>query len=68
MCKLLANKIRFDGDTCSCTFVYTKEAMEEVQRVLSSRNYYVNTSGNISFSSATDTVNYLMQCMTADAA
>lgn len=65
---LVALGADFDGDTCSCTFVYTKEAMEEVQRVLSSRNYYVNTSGNISFSSATDTVNYLTQCMTADAA
>lgn len=30
------------------------------------RNYYVDTSGKISFSMSTDTVNYLLKTMTGD--
>lgn len=56
----------FDGDTVSANIVYTKEAIEEVNELLNSKNFYVNTSGDISFSIATDTVNYLMKTMTGE--
>ena len=46
--------------------MYTQEAIEEVNKYLQSRNYYVNTSGGISFSVATDTVNYLMKTLTGN--
>lgn len=58
---------RFDGDTCSANVVYTQEAIDEVKALLNSRNYYVNTSGKIAFSMATDTVNYLMAGLTSEA-
>lgn len=58
---------RFDGDTCSANVVYTQEAIDEVKSLLNSRNYYVNTSGKIAFSMATDTVNYLMAGLTSEA-
>ena len=57
----------FDGDTCSANVVYTQEAIDEVKALLNSRNYYVNTSGKIAFSMATDTVNYLMAGLTSEA-
>lgn len=56
----------FDGDTCSANIVYSQEAIEEVDKLLNDRNYYVDTGGKISFSMATDTVNYLLKTMTGD--
>lgn len=54
-------------DTCSCVVAYSEEAIEEVRNKLNSRSFYVNTSGKISFSLATDTVDYLVQNLTGDA-
>ena len=56
----------FDGDTLSVVIVYSEEAIEEIDKKLNSRNMYVNSSGNISFTMATDTVNYLLQNITGD--
>ncbi len=43
---------------------YSREAREEIHKLLNSRNYYVGTDGRISFSLETDTVRYLMKTMT----
>ena len=45
---------------------YSEEAIEEVNNKLNSRSFYVNTSGKISFSLATDTIDYLVQNLTGD--
>lgn len=56
----------FDGDMCSLVVVYSIEAMVEIKKLINSRNYYVGTDGRISFSNATDTVNYLLKNMTGN--
>ncbi len=56
----------FDGDACSVIVAYSEEAIEEVKNKLNSRSFYVNTSGKISFSLATDTVDYLVQNLTGE--
>lgn len=57
----------FDGDTVSTIVVYSKEAVDELKKLMNSRNYYVDTKGQMSFSNETDTVKYLMRRMTGDA-
>ena len=59
-------KVARDGDTCSVIIAYSEEAIEEVKNKLNSRSFYVNTSGKISFSLATDTVDYLVQNVTGE--
>ena len=54
----------FDGDTSSLNIVYSDEAIEEVDKYLSSKKYYINSSGNLSFSTNTSTVGYVIQNMT----
>ena len=56
----------FDGDACSVIVAYSEEAIEEVKNKLNSRSFYVNTSGKISVSLATDTVDYLVQNVTGE--
>ena len=58
----------FDGDMCSLNAVYSEEAVAEVERLINSRNYYVDTDGKISFSVITDTVRHLIKNMTGDPA
>ena len=60
------DKKDFDGDTCSVIVAYSEEAIEEVKNKLNSRSFYVNTSGEISFSLATDTVDHLVQNVTGE--
>lgn len=56
----------FDGDTGSLNIVYSDEAIEEADKYLGSRRYYVGTDGKISFSCATDTVKYVLQNLTSN--
>ena len=56
----------FDGDTCSLIIAYSEESIEEVNMKLNSRSFYVNTSGKISFSLSTDTVDHLVQNLTGE--
>ena len=51
---------------CSLVVVYSQEAQNEIKDLINSRNYYVGTDGRISFSNATDTVNYLLKNMTGN--
>ena len=57
---------RFDGDTCSLIVTYSEEAIAEVSKKLDSKSFYVNTSGKISFSMATDTIGHLLQNITGE--
>lgn len=54
----------FDGDTASCTVVYTDEAVEEIQRRLSSRAAYVTPEGGLTASPVYETVERVMRAMT----
>ena len=44
--------------------VYSDEAILEVKNFLKSKSFYLDTSNEIAFSSATDTMNYVVQNMT----
>jgi hypothetical protein len=48
----------------SGNIVYTEEAIQEVNKLLKSRMYYIGPNGKINFSASTDTVNYLLASMT----
>lgn len=56
----------FDGDTCSVIVAYSEEAIKEVADKLKSKSFYVNSSGKISFSMATDTIKHLVQNITGE--
>ena len=44
--------------------VYSDEAIEDIDKYLNSKKYYVASNGKLSFSSNTDTVKYVLQNMT----
>ena len=50
----------FDGDTISVIAVLTDEAIEEVNRLLNSKEYYISDDGVFNFSSSTDTLEAVM--------
>lgn len=50
--------------TCSLNIVYSDEAKEEIKAFLNSSKYYVDFSGRLTFSVATDTVNYVVKNLT----
>lgn len=56
----------FDGDTASLNVVYSDEAIEEAEKLMNSKRYYVGSNGKISFSAETDTVKYVLQNMTSN--
>src|ERR1035437_2601088 len=56
----------FDGDVCSLNVIYSDEAVKEVHNFLNSKQFYLDTSNKIAFSSATDTINYVVQNMTGE--
>ena len=62
--KLVGLGADFDGDTASLNVVYSDEAIAEVDKLLSSKKFYVGTDGRIAFSSGTDTVRYLLTNIT----
>lgn len=55
----------FDGDKCTGMGVFSIEGAAESREVLSSRNFYVLSSGRIAHSLNTDTVKYLMRGLTS---
>ena len=64
-----ANKLQklggdFDGDMCSLNVLYSEESRKEAQAFLDSSQFYVGTDGRLTFSLATDTVNYFMKSFT----
>jgi len=56
----------FDGDRCSLDFVYSDEAIAEVDQLLKSRKYYINLEGSFNASAETDTISYVLRNITGD--
>lgn len=54
----------FDGDMMSLIVLFTEESKATVKKKLASRNFYVGTDGQMSFSVVTDTVKFLMKSLT----
>ena len=57
--------IAFDGDKTTGMGIFTIEGAEEAREVLSSRNFYVLSSGRIAHSLNTDTMKYLLKGLTS---
>jgi len=57
-------KISFDGDTGSATLVMSNEALEENDRILRSRQYWVDTDGSLLASYDYDTLKYVIHNLT----
>lgn len=49
-----------DGDTVSTQTVLSKEANEELDKLLKSKKYYVNTTGDTNYSAAVDVAEYCL--------
>lgn len=60
----LYSKIPFDGDTGSATLIMSNEACAENDRVLRSRNYWVDTDGSLMSSYDYDTIKYVTTNLT----
>lgn len=56
----------YDGDTTSGLFLYTDEAINEIDGILHSRNAYIDPSGGLRTSASTDTVNLVLRNLTGD--
>lgn len=54
----------FDGDTGSATLVMSNEALDENDKLLSSRQYWVDTDGSLLASYNYDTIKYVIANMT----
>jgi hypothetical protein len=52
---------RFDGDKMSLIALMASESLEELDKKFMDVSMYVGTDGKISFSIATDTVDFLMK-------
>lgn len=53
-----------DGDTTSCTAVLTKEAREEVIKLLNSKEYYLNALGKLNYSTEVETIDIVVKTLT----
>ena len=60
---ILDNK-DFDGDKISFTCVWTDDAKEELQQILSDWKFYVDSSGRMSFSMSDDVIDIILASMT----
>lgn len=54
-----------DGDTGSCTLVWTDEGKEECKKLLNSWAYYISSGGRMSFSYVDDMLELALDSMTA---
>jgi len=62
--KLKGLNADFDGDTGSATLVMSNEAMRENDKILSSRQHWINTGGNLTASYGYDTIDYVITNLT----
>lgn len=62
--KLVGLQADFDGDTGSATLVMAKESLQENDRILRSRQYWVDTDGSLLSSYDYDTIKYVTINMT----
>lgn len=63
-CHLQALAADFDGDKVSYTCVWTTDAREELEAILNSWQYYVDSAGRMSFSYADDVIDIILASMT----
>lgn len=56
----------FDGDVCSGTVVYSDESINEITKMLHSRESYIDPAGGLRTSASTDTINLVLKNMTGD--
>lgn len=54
----------FDGDTCSANFVYTDEALDEINKFFNSKKAYVGTDGRFINDTSVDTVMHVLRNIT----
>lgn len=54
----------YDGDQCSHYCVLTREAKDEVKKLLSSKDYYLNLDGSMAFSQNNDYIKLALQYLT----
>lgn len=64
--KLASLGADFDGDTASGSICYSDEAIAEVNKLFQSRKFYIGTDGRMNFSTATDTIKFVLHNMTGD--
>lgn len=62
--KLVGLGADFDGDTGSATFVMSNEARHENDRILRSRQYWIDAGGNLTSSYDYDTLKYVVTNLT----
>jgi hypothetical protein len=62
--KLVGLSADFDGDTGSATLVMSNEALAENDRVLNSRQHWIDAGGNLTSSYDYDTLKYVVANMT----
>ncbi len=55
----------FDGDTVSFNTVYSKQSIDEINKYLNSKRYYLSSHGKLTYSMATDTINFVVSNLTA---
>ncbi len=56
----------FDGDTVSFNTVYSEQAIKEVKEYLKSKRYYLDSSGKLTYSMSTDTIDFVVSNLTGD--
>lgn len=61
---LAALNADYDGDKVSYTCVWTDDAREELEKILKSWQFYVDSSGRMSFSFADDVIDIILASMT----
>jgi len=55
----------FDGDTGSLNIITSKEGVEEINKMLDSKEFYITPEGDITYSANSDTINLILAHMTA---
>lgn len=54
----------YDGDTCSFNGVYSDDAIKEVNELMNSKRFYINSNGGITFGMKYDTIEYVLSSLT----
>ena len=54
---------KVDGDACNFTILFTKEAIDEINKMLDSVEFYITPDIKITYTSSTGPVDYVLQHM-----
>lgn len=55
-----------DGDTCSFTLLFSKEAVEEAKNYMNSKEYFIDSLGNLNYSASTWVLDITIQHLTEE--